>query len=61
MNRIGGKEGVGESGGEVGAAALNPESLFGEGGMICNKLGVWNAVGIGQDEIIAEGGGEGSI
>ena len=61
MNRIGGKEGVGESGGEVGAATLNPESLFGEGGMICNKLGVWNAVGIGQDEIIAEGGGEGSI
>ena len=40
---------------------MNPESLFGEGGMICNKLGVWNAVGIGQDEIIAEGGGEGSI
>ena len=29
--------------------------------MICNKLGVWNAVGIGQDEIIPKGSGEGSI
>ena len=61
MNRIGGKEGVGESGGEIGSATLNPEPFFGEGGMICNKLGVGNAVGIGQDEIIPEDGGEGSI
>ena len=40
---------------------MNPEPLLGEGGMICNKHGVGNAVGIGQDEIIAKGGGEGSI
>ena len=43
------------------AAALDPEAAFGEAGVVLDVAAVRDAIAIGEDEVIAGGGGEGAV
>jgi hypothetical protein len=56
-----GLEGVGGGWRKIRAATLNPESTFGQRGMVLEKLRVGNAVCIGENEIVPLCGSESAV
>ena len=46
---------------EIAAASLNPKAGFGKTRVVFHVAGVGNAIGIGQDQVVALGLGEASV